>query len=436
MNWMKRGIFFLLLFCSSILSAQNFYEIDWETDNVHYTALVMYYDQSNIDVRVKYSIDDVYMVAKYNCVGSYEYSDDGTRFFIFDGDNAEIVYQSEYVNTSYSADNFVFTGLNEANEFEELYTIDDASLESDDFMSLFVKSSFRQVDPNVDFDHQYVYNFFDEHEPEYELFLSLANNDPVVHNYEEPVTLYLVLTAATNDRSIGSSTAKDMQDIEGTFQKIAKELEIRIEVQKIYGDNFDREHITQAFAGINNTPNDIIMFYYSGHGYNATNANSTYPTMDLDGPDYMLEEVYRQVLAKSPRLALVFGDLCNSIPQTRSGTKNQGEIPFKSGYLFDNDKLETLFIHSKGSLLSTSSQKGQWSYCMTTPAGALGNGHFTHAFIESLIKETSKVSTYTGDWNAVIDRAYYQAANATVVHLNQDRTYGQKGYGMVNVVKR
>lgn len=47
------------------IQAQSFYEIEWQAD-LYYTALVTYYDESQIEVRVKYiDPDSVYRVAKY-----------------------------------------------------------------------------------------------------------------------------------------------------------------------------------------------------------------------------------------------------------------------------------------------------------------------------------------------------------------------------------
>lgn len=415
---------------------QSFYEIEWNADEVTYTALVVYYEQTHIDVRVKYSENGVYKVAKYGCEGSYFTDDAGTRFFIFDGSDAQIVYEAEATNNGYHADNFIFTHLNDDNEFLDLYTIDDYDLERDDFDVGMVEASFKQLDPQTHFNEQYIFDFFDKHEPEYSWYLSLVpghNTNTTTTTNNQPATMHLFFVADSKDRSIGPSTQKDMNDVTTTFEKIARELEIESKVYTNYGDQFSKSHMFQTIDNIQCGENDVLLFFYSGHGYNETSQSSTFPTMSLDGPDFSLEDIYAELEKKGARLTLVLGDLCNSIPQTKSPIASAGNIPFKSGYLFDRAKLERLFLESEGSMISSSSKKGQWSFCMSQPNGQLGNGHFTNAFIESLVKETSKVSPETGDWESVLVRAYSTAKNGTHSITNQNGTKGQDGQGLISI---
>ena len=145
--------------------------------------------------------------------------------------------------------------------------------------------------------------------------------------------------------------------------------------------------------------------------------------MSLDGPDLSVESIHEKLKNKNARLTLTIGDLCNSIPRLRNRTAGQTEIPFKSGFLFDNQKLKKLFIETQGDLISTSSKKGQWSYTM----GNDSNGHFTNAFIDAFTKEASKVSNYNGSWTSLFSNAYEEAKYKTRDNQNQDGSYGQSG---------
>lgn len=436
-----RTLVLFLFFLANVTGsfAQNFYEISWESDRP-YTALVVYYDQALIDVRVKYVSDDgVYHLAKYECAGTYTYDDDGSEYFYFDGEDAEVVYSSEPVEIGYIADNFLFTNMSLNNEFEDLYTIDDEDLKQEDISDYLIKATFGALDPKVDFTKQYVFNFFDEHEPEYELFLALSNSYSETPNPEptpaKDVTLHLIFAADTKDRSIGPSTAQDMDEVTNTFTKISRELGIDIQVYRLLDNEFSKEELQNRLDALQVGSNDILVYYYSGHGYNDVSRTSQFPTMALDGPDYGLEDVYNQIKAKNARLNLIIGDLCNSLPQTRTAVGEREVLPFKSGYLFDTEKLSKMFIESKGIILSTSSQKGEYSFCMNNSDGSLGGGHFTYAFIESMIMETSKVSSATGDWASVFNRAYEKASANTLGTVNQNGNKGQNGFGYVEIEK-
>lgn len=433
---------FLLLSLTGI-RAQSFYEIEWEAD-LQYTALITYYDEEQIEVRVKYiDADSVYRVAKYLAEGTVEIDEDGETFFIFDGHDATVIYSSDDSPAQYVADNFIFMTLNDDYVFEDLFTIDDAGLEEDDLENYMVSAEYRLLDPSVDFNEQFIYNYFEPHEPEYSRYLGLVipvespqqpvtNPEPTTEQPARPV-MHLVMVADVEDRSIGKSTAQDQRDITSTFTKISRELGIEIRDYQFSGQTFNKNQIISGFNSINSNPNDIIIYYYSGHGYNDTEKTSTFPTMALDGPDLGLEELYHEIKGKSARLTMIIGDMCNSLPENRSPVGKRESIPFKSGYLFDANKLNKLFIQSSGILISTSSQKGEWSFCMNNPDGTMGNGQFTHAFIESMIKEASKVSASDAEWDDLFNRAYLKAHESTIGITNQNGKKGQSGFNVLSI---
>lgn len=245
------------------------------------------------------------------------------------------------------------------------------------------------------------------------------------------VKFHLIFAADTEDPGIGTSTYKDMNDITNLFRKATRELGIKFEFHQLYGDNFTKTSILSKLNSLAISSKDIVLFYYSGHGYSC--GYSQFPFMNLDGDDMTLESLHTALKNKNARLTLTIGDLCNSIPRSRDGTKSEAFLPFKSAFLFDTDKLKRLFVLSKGDLISTSSAKGEYSYCMKNSDGSLSNGHFTNAFINAFTKETSMVNTNTGDWNILLNSAYYEAKDETLDEMNQNGRRGQSGFNVNNV---
>ena len=430
---------FLLCFLSS--RAQSFYEIKWESDRP-YVALMVYYDKSQVEVRVKYEDDQgVYRVAKYKAEGTIDIDkEEDETYFIFDGHNAEVVYSADGSESGYVADNFIFMSPNEDYVFQHLFVIDDYDIEREDIENYMAEATYRLVNPQTEFTQQFIFDYFDEHEPEYAKYLGLVKpQQPVdVPPATQPTTtakpvLHLVVVADVEDRSIGKSTAQDQKDVTTTFTKISRELGVEIKDYQLSGTSFNKNDIMNNLGQIANGPNDIIVYYYSGHGYNDTQINSRFPTMALDGPDVNLEEVHNAINAKNARLTMVIGDMCNSLPENRRAVGSREAIPFRSGYLFDNNKLEKLFLQSSGTLISTSSQKGEWSFCMNNPDGTMGNGQFTHAFLESMIKEASMVSGSDAEWDDLFNRAYQAAHQSTQSITNQNGRKGQSGFNVINI---
>ncbi|GAB5525064.1 MAG: hypothetical protein Roseis2KO_29360 [Roseivirga sp.] len=70
----------VILLCVTLcfkIKAQIFYEIQCKA-YLDYTTLVVYYDDSQIEVGVKYTdANNIYRVAKYNCEGSIERDESG-----------------------------------------------------------------------------------------------------------------------------------------------------------------------------------------------------------------------------------------------------------------------------------------------------------------------------------------------------------------------
>lgn len=529
----------LLLLLTFKLYSQKFYEVKWTSSDVKYTALIEFFEKDHINVRVKFTgKDDKYRVAKFQCKGSY-FTDNGISSFLFDGSNASIVYP-EYSSTGYSADNFLFTGLDSQNRYQNLYTYDDNDL-ADGHIDNSRKATYQELDPTKDFTEKYIYSFFEKNEPEYNKYLSLhlgshsdknflklkfknscskeiqtfirfknyegvwqtkgwwvlkpgetayvedtknrvfyfyaeatdgstkwkgndntkefggktyglreikttkdsgewttnltcsnssgsSNTNPIVSTNTNS-TLHLIFVADTQDPSIGLSTENDMKDVVNLFRKATKEINLKFQSYRLYGSKFDKANINATFNKLKINPNDVLIFYYSGHGYNDISSYNKFPEMSLDGIDMGLRSAHNLLKAKNARLTLTIGDLCNSIPRSRNKVGGRSELPFKSGFLFDTSKLKTLFLETKGDLISTSSKKGQWSYS----AQDNSNGLFTDAFIDSFTEEVSKVSDASGNWNNLLKRAYREAKNNTDNTQNQDGTYGQSGTYTSNI---
>ncbi len=435
----------VVLFCAALcfnIKAQSFYEIQWKAD-IEYTALVTYYDETQIEVRVKYiAADSVYRVAKYLAEGTVDTDDEGKATFFFDGHDAEVIYTSDGRPSRYIADNFLFLNPDDDYVFQDLYTVDDVGIEQDDIEGHIFEAKYRLLNPAEDFNQQFIFNYFEPQEPEYNRYLALVKPavapepepapDPATTPTAEPV-IHLIMVADVEDRSIGKSTAQDQQDITTTFNKISRELGVDLKDYQFSGSTFNKNDIIDNVRNLQTNPDDVIIYYYSGHGYNDTENTSEYPTMALDGTDMALEEVYNELQSKNARLTLIIGDMCNSLPENRRAVGRREHTPFKSGYLFDEQKLSKLFLQSSGFLISTSSQKGEWSFCMNNSDGSMGNGQFTHAFIESVIKEASKVSASDAEWKALIVRAYNKAHESTMSITNQNGEKGQSGFGSINI---
>lgn len=134
--------------------------------------------------------------------------------------------------------------------------------------------------------------------------------------------LFLIVIANTNDAKIGVTSKKDFDDVSQTFTTLAINLGMKIITTKIMGNDFNKKNLDLALSNLKKqkpSPIDIVIFYYSGHGFRYLNDVSRYPRMslrsnpdqDLDKNNMGVEEVYDQIVKLGARVNIVLSDCCN-----------------------------------------------------------------------------------------------------------------------------
>jgi len=133
--------------------------------------------------------------------------------------------------------------------------------------------------------------------------------------------LFLILVANTNDSSIGVSAKKDFDNISRTFTGLAKDLGMEIAPTYISGDGFTKQAIESAVDKLTPSPIDIVVFYYSGHGFRFSDDDSKYPRIStrtnskkkqkISQHNLSLEKIYNQIIKMGARVNIVLGDCCN-----------------------------------------------------------------------------------------------------------------------------
>ncbi|MEO7445625.1 MAG: caspase family protein [Ferruginibacter sp.] len=141
-----------------------------------------------------------------------------------------------------------------------------------------------------------------------------------------PEKMFLLMVANTNDPTIGTSAATDLNNITTLFTSVARNLGIsKIIPLTVSGNNYGKPAMEATLATLerlNPSPIDIVVFYYSGHGFRLKTDKSEYPRMSFRtasnranrevGDNIPLEDVYNRIHALKPRVCLVLGDCCNA----------------------------------------------------------------------------------------------------------------------------
>lgn len=414
---MKKILLYIyFLITTNVTFAQSFYEISWKDDDYSYTGLLVYYSSSDAYMRVGYKdYKNIYRVAEYKIFGKYYTTKDGNQNFYMDGQNAKIVYGPISKNgvSDYSADNFIWTGKNESGKFTKFYTIDDNKISKPDYTEYLEEAFIKELNPK-NFTKKYLHDFFEYDEDEYAKMLSYAESSTRLSYATSNTKLNLIIVANTLDNSIGNGCNVDRIKLTNEFKNISEALNIGFSKTVIYGDAFKKDNINKALNELNPGSNDIVVFFYRGHGFRWSNQKSSWPQMSMRYSNYQkldgmgLDEVYNAIVQKGARLNLVFGDLCNNDIGI-SQPDNQPSNFLQSSFYPSIEKLKRLFLISKGNLLSAAARPGEVSW-----VNQYDGGFYTSSFFEALYKEVS-INTGYGDWNNLIDNtinnARYKSAN-------------------------
>ena len=195
-------------------------------------------------------------------------------------------------------------------------------------------------------------------------------------------TLHVINFCNTLDPNIGCEV-----DYPRTKQEaglIAAYLNYGIRYYDGVGENCSNENLMSTLNSLRCKKDDIILFYYSGHGTRSPQDKSEFSQMCLKYHGYdqdkfvAVHTVVEKLQAKGARFTLVLTDCCNNVVPGVSAkslmSKNGGAIEYDEAVARNYRKL---FLEKKGTVVVTSSKKGQ-----TSGGGKTHGGLFSFAFFE------------------------------------------------------
>jgi len=231
---------------------------------------------------------------------------------------------------------------------------------------------------------------------------------------EKNYKIFLMVVTNTNDEHIGVACKRDKERVSATFGKLSKVLGIKMDTVMIWGSTYNKANVDKAIDDLKPGPNDIVVFYYSGHGFRKPKDSRRYPYMDLRvkiDKTYMenslsVEDVYNRLSRKKARLTLVLSDCCNTAIQV---LRPEGVAPpLKKGFGLDwnLENVRSLFLDPKPvSILATAADVDQRAGC-NPEFGAF----FSYYIMQSLEEQMSYFSK-KASWESMLENAKKQTIN-------------------------
>lgn len=187
------------------------------------------------------------------------------------------------------------------------------------------------------------------------------------------------------------------------------------DIHDIYDSALSPEKCKSEVMNLRCDDNDIIVFYYIGHGTHAAAENNPYPQMLLGSSEehkfIPLKWVHDELKTKGARLTATIGMCCNVV-QTASAKRaptfsvNYGNVELTET---ERTSIQKMFLGYRGDFLLSSASVGQSSLGGETPLGAMDL--FT-AVLVTLFEDMS----YEGnlDWNSLfteVKNAVHECTN-------------------------
>lgn len=235
--------------------------------------------------------------------------------------------------------------------------------------------------------------------------------------------LHAIVFADTKDPSVGIFDLEDYYGISVEVSTIASATGMQLKKYFYKDEQCSNANLRNVLNQLKTNSDDVILFYYSGHGARSIDDNSDFPQMCLgshyDEDWYPLEKVLKQLEQQPARLKIILGDCCNSVAAGATPknyeTKNATVLSKEPVNVYCN-----LFKNNTGFLITSSSTKGETSSTVSYTDGKPAGGAFTVCLLSTL-KEYA-ASGMAATWDDVMkftkQRTYNLRQHTPVYTIN------------------
>jgi hypothetical protein len=180
---------------------------------------------------------------------------------------------------------------------------------------------------------------------------------------------------------LGEQASIDIQKIENGVRQIGDALHLPVSITLLKNHQVNKVDISRALKKLSIDSDDIVIFYYTGHGFRKPHQQSQWPNLYFTQNQTHLsfDEIIGTISSKKPRFALVIADCCNS-PFVNGNTPTATKrfyFPYRDNGRVSAD-LKKLFMDTHGILAISGSSPGEEAWA--APHGGL----FTIALLDGL----------------------------------------------------
>lgn len=244
-------------------------------------------------------------------------------------------------------------------------------------------------------------------------------------------TLHVLIACCTEDPTIGRGMQSNKEHMTQLIQNVIGVTDCLSDVTTFEHGDVTKANVTEWIRNLIIEPDDVVMFFYGGHGGRALNDSDPFPQMCMNVPSnqalYMpVSHVDSLLKAKHPRLRIIITECCNS---EDAGIKKKPLYAMSAGDYtsesqFSAKALRDLFFNSKGVVKMSSSKAKEYSWC--TANGGIFIDNFIDAF--NAATESGKTSA---SWESIFMKVHDKTWQ-TDIRDREGRIWHQEPIGHIS----
>lgn len=250
-------------------------------------------------------------------------------------------------------------------------------------------------------------------------------------------TLHALLVGATEDESIGKGASVDLDNMLKLVQDVVAVTDCEPDILRYNDSDCTKKKVIEWINSRDIKNDDVVLFFYSGHGGRAINDPDSFPQMCMNRPAveslYMpVSHVDKLLERKGAKFRIIITNCCNSKSDNISIKPLFAMSSSNSTMIdeYDLQKLIDLFFNQKGRAIITSSKPGQYSWIDSRSHEEGGTGGvFTSIFIDSFNRAV-KNGSIDASWKSIFKNAHDLTLAINIP--NKGKIYKQEPHSIVD----
>lgn len=214
-------------------------------------------------------------------------------------------------------------------------------------------------------------------------------------------SFHLLVFADTDDPGLSAPNLMNIAYLTEVADSICRTTGLKNRMTVYKGSDFLASRCDQVLTALRPEPNDVVFFYFMGHGWNNSETEEPMLLFKASGQSpgltnsRNLKAVFEQLRRKGNRLTLAFGESCNSAINDRSRAK-KGTGSVMNVSVFNPEQVKNLFLRSRMSILLHTCKRNQKSN------SSEDGGWFFTSFLDQLKQFAAKPTRQPAQWEPLL----------------------------------